>query len=89
MFNLKQISTTIIQVNHMLSIAKKDLNTYLADKSISLDERWKVFCNAPAAIKNHKTWIAHFEWEKKYGELPWFDNFHCERYSLVEMEQVV
>ena len=62
---------------------------FIKCESVSLDERWEVFENAPNSLKNTECYIVHFEWESKYGEISWYDDFYKDKYALVEMVQVV
>jgi len=89
MLNEKEMSAVIINFNHTLSVGKANLATYIRDKNISLDDRWKMFCKAPMQMRNTDSYIVTFNWEKKYHEISWYDSFGYDRYATVDMEDVI
>jgi len=86
---MKDITTVILHINHVLSIGKKELQTYLTDKTNPLDDRWLVFCKAPISLKNTGSWIVTFDWEKEYGEIDWFEDYYCYKYQSIIMEDLI
>lgn len=47
-----------IQAN--LATMKPDFQKYIQDKTVSLEERWNVFVNTPAEMKNNKNYNPEF-----------------------------
>ena len=43
---------------------KKKYISFITDKTIDLDLRWKLYCHAPASFKNENSYIVNFEAEK-------------------------
>ena len=89
MLNLKEISAVIIQTNYTLSIAKGELEKYLSNTSIDLEERWLVFCTAPTAIKNREDYVHTFKWENEHGVIDWYDDFYIAKHETVYMDELV
>ena len=60
---------------------------YIVDKSVPLEDRWKVFGAAPSDWKKHDSYIQHFTVEKMLpgGEISWYDDFYVEKYQTVYM----
>lgn len=65
---------------------KKQIREYIQNLSNSYEDRKEVWENTPDHLKTQDAWILHLpEFEKKYGEISWFDDFYCERYTVVDL----
>lgn len=40
---------------------KAEFKVYIVNKELPLEERWKVFCEAPDSLKDTSDWIEHFK----------------------------
>jgi hypothetical protein len=52
----ERVDTLRVQIEEI----KKEFEQYIADTTISLDERWEVFMKAPKDLRNHSRWIERF-----------------------------
>lgn len=77
------------KLNTEINFNKVILESNNDDKTIPLSKRWATFIDAPACIKNTEDYIVHFDWEKKYHNLEWYDSFNQDRYSTVNMEDLI
>jgi hypothetical protein len=70
---------------------KKKYISFITDKTIDLDLRWKLYCHAPASFKNENSYIVNFEAEKllESGKINWYDDFYRDRYCTVYMKDIV
>lgn len=70
---------------------KQAFVTYIKDKSIPLEERWKTFGAAPFEFKNQDSSVVYFKVENTLseGEIVWYDDFNIEKYETVEMFQFI
>jgi hypothetical protein len=48
-------------LNKQIEAIKREFEVYIADKSIPLDERWEVFMNAPADLRQHYCFLKYFK----------------------------
>lgn len=65
------------------------IRKYVMDKSNSYEDRLEVFKAAPEHLQHHEGWVVHLpQFEKKYGEIVWYDDFYAERYSKVDLTDV-
>ena len=64
---------------------------YIKDTSISLDERWEVFVEAPIEWQEHDMSYPHFDAESllKSREISWYDDFGIDKHETVYMVEVV
>ena len=64
---------------------------YIADTTIPLDDRWKLFCEAPQQFKGHQSWLVNFASEKLLpaGEISWYDDFYVNQNETVECDSFV
>lgn len=67
---------------------KETLEKYLADTSISLNERWETFKAAPDWLGNHDIWITGVL-DEAMGEISWYDDFYKERHEVVVMADII
>jgi len=47
---------------------RQNLERVLQDKSLTLEYRWQVFCEAPSMVKNHEPYIHTFNWESMHRD---------------------
>lgn len=40
---------------------KQELEQYITDRNIALEDRWDVWVDAPSALKNHESYIIHLK----------------------------
>lgn len=64
---------------------------YIADKTISVENRWEIFLEAPSDWKNHKLYVEKFQIEKKLKikEIFWHDDFYIEKNETVYMGNII
>lgn len=72
-----------------IKVAKAGFAAYIKDSTIPLSERWSFFVASPNYVKEQDTYIHTFKWESTHGGLEWYDNFYCDRYANVTMEQII
>lgn len=60
MNKLTVLKNTIDILEISISSKKKEFEAIIADKSIALKDRWKLFREAPYFLKDHAPWIEHF-----------------------------
>lgn len=59
---------------------------YIRDESNSFEDRKEVWLATPDHLHTADPWVLHLpEYEKKYGEISWYDNFNGQRYSDVDL----
>jgi hypothetical protein len=90
MDNYTELFNEIEAYKNQTELKQKYLN-FIQNESNALKERWKMFKHAPYEFKNHQKWIVHFEAESLLpsGEIVWFDDFYKDRYSTVNMIDIV
>lgn len=64
---------------------------YIANKDISLEDRWEVFVEAPDEWKNTLNFQYHFKVERKLkdSEISWYDDFNYEKRETVDTSDLV
>jgi hypothetical protein len=72
-------------------VIKQSFESYITNSNETLENRWKVFKLAPLELKNHESYIVHFDAEKMVngGEIIWFDDFYFERYETIKTVRVI
>lgn len=66
------------------------IGTFVADKTNSFEDRKEVFLATPEHLYTKDQWILHLsDFEKKYGEISWFDDFYAERHSDVDLVSII
>ena len=83
--NLKQ--KLDIYLSDTLSL-KQELEQYITDKSVSLEDRWDLWISAPSTLKIVEPWIVHFKSLPEHfimydGEL------HAERYQTIYTYEII
>jgi hypothetical protein len=80
----KQLVGTFISDKDSL---KARLDSYFKDEAQPFEERFEIFKTAPVELCGSDPGIFHPESEKLLdsGEVSWFDDFYCERYTEVDM----
>ncbi len=70
---------------------KQKYVNYIKDKSISLDDRWRVFESAPTDWKIHERYLQHFDVEDELlgRDILWWDDFDIEKGQTVNMQEWV
>lgn len=62
------------------------IGDFIKDETNSYEDRKEVWLATPDHLYTEGPWILHLgEYEKKYGEISWYDNFGAERYSDVDL----
>jgi hypothetical protein len=75
-------------LNKQIEAIKGEFATYIADKSIPLDERWEVFMNAPANLRETSPWIQRFKGLPE--DFIGYDGpVYAERHQTVDMEFIL
>lgn len=90
-------------VKHAIAESKSSVSELLKNKTIPLQTRWDFFIKHGDIIGNTKSWVCHFEVEKKLipanlknrvdnnyiGEISWYDDFYKERGNTIIMNNIV
>lgn len=73
-----------------VDIRRKSIQAFIQDSSNSYEDRKEVWANTPKHLTTGDRWILHLPtYEKKYGEISWFDDFYGERYTIVDLRACV
>lgn len=62
---------------------KSDLESFLADQSVSLDDRWRVWSAAPKILKNHSLWVETLA--DIYSSELFEDPFYYEKFQTIDV----
>jgi hypothetical protein len=63
---------------------------YIQDKKIPFEDRKEVWMNTPEHLATEHGWIIHLDkFDKKYGEISWFDDFYCDRRQRVHLPDLL
>lgn len=84
--NIKDLIRQHKHINKLQIALKEQSKLFCADKSIPLQERWNYFCEY-APLREHKTWIYHFDSLKDHYEL-FFDD-RLSRYETVTVQRML
>lgn len=72
-----------------VAVRKKAIANFLADHTNSFEDRKEVFLATPEHLYSKDPWILHLpEFERKHGEISWFDDFYAERYTDVDLVDI-
>lgn len=77
----------------ILALMNDDLETrrsaiidFIKDESNSYEDRREVWLATPDHLFTKDPWVLHLnEFDRKYGEISWYDDFGGERYSEVDL----
>lgn len=63
---------------------------FLQNHENSYEDREEVWKTCPDYLSPEHPWILHLpEYEQKYGEISWFDDFYCDRRQTVDLRDLV
>lgn len=81
------IDSEIEKLDGQVKLMKSRFERLIAETSIPLETRWRLFCDSPDYLKNHKTWIVDI---RLHGEeIHWYDDFYINRHQTVDMKDIV
>jgi len=71
-------------INREIARVKENLENYFSDSNIPLKERWSNFLKTPSYLKNHHSYVWHFENDPE-DKLIGFEGslFHAERCETI------
>lgn len=101
--SLSIMSYGLDTVRSALTDAKKNISELLTNKNVPLETRWNFFVKYGDMIGNTKSWVCHFDVEKKLipinlkdraddnyvGEISWYDDFYKERGNTIIMHEII
>lgn len=69
---------------------RKAIKEFVMDTSNSYEDRLEIWKTCPDHIAPTEPWVLHLrKFDKKYGEISWYDDFYVERYSVFELNAVL
>jgi hypothetical protein len=67
---------------------KKKIVEFFQDTNNSYEDRLEVWKNTPSNLQTEHGWVIHLtDFEKKHGEISWYDDFYVERYSIFDLTE--
>ena len=86
----KQEILKIFEQAKNLEPLRKSIQSFIMDETNSFEDRLEVFVNTPSSMYSTDAWILHLpEFEQKYGDINWFEDFYFNRYELVNLAELV
>lgn len=86
---IELVQAELNKTEEKISSLKTEILDVLKNKELSLNSRWDFFKKIPMQYLNIGPWVEHFKWEEKYQEISWYDDFYRDRYSVVEMKDII
>lgn len=83
------ILAKIKKLEERIKDLKEEFKFEIANVNTPLKKRWKLFVDAPDPLRDHQSWIQHFDLENRVGDISWYDDFYKERYALVRMVDII
>jgi hypothetical protein len=81
--------TTIQELQKEIDLYKDIVNNIhshfmkvITDKTIPIDDRWKLFVSAPSELRGHKEYYYTFSC---FGGFEWYDDYGAERHQTINM----
>lgn len=69
---------------------KKIIKDFIQDETNSFEDRKEVWLNTPPHLYLHQRWIVHLnEYEAKYGEIFWYDDFYIDHRQTAYLIDIV
>ena len=66
------------------------IHDFITNQKNSFEDRREVWLTTPTHLMTNNAWILHLpEYESKYGEISWFDEFYMDRRQDVDLRQCV
>ena len=87
--NNDMIRSLINEYHNLGDKIKEDGLAYIANTDIPLEDRWELYKEMPDSCLNQDSYTVHFKIEEKYGKISWYDEFNKDRYSIVNMKDVI
>lgn len=67
---------------------KKAIRDFVMDKTQPYEDRLEVWRQTPSHLRHHESWVADLSnYESKYGEISWYDDFGVDRYGRVYLDE--
>ena len=82
-FCAEKFGATLAENEKQRKRLRESLKKRLADVEVPLETRWKEFEKFGSVLET-ESYVPGFQWERKYGEIFWYDDFGVERYSTFE-----
>lgn len=65
---------------------KNIIREFIMNNDNSFEDRLEVWMKTPKHLRDGYSWVFHpFEYQKKYGEIFWYDEFYIERHETVNL----
>jgi hypothetical protein len=87
--SIQAVRIAVDNANRIMKDTQELFAKTIADKSIPLADRWKLFVDAPSDMRGNQPWIVHFEIEETLGEINWYDDFYLDRRAEQDMIEFV
>lgn len=66
------------------------ITEFVMNKENSREDRLEVWTACPSHMAPEQSWVVHLPvYEKKYGEISWYDDFYVERGSIFDLRDVI
>jgi len=67
---------------------KRKIVEFFQDTNNSYEDRLEVWKKTPSNLQTeHRLIVNLTDFEKKYGEISWYDDFYVERYSIFDLTE--
>lgn len=65
---------------------KKIIRDFIMDKMETYEDRLEIWSKTPEHLRHHHPYVLHLtDFEKKYGEVGWYDDFSVDRYGVMNL----
>lgn len=73
-----------------VEVRKQRIKEFIMDGSNSYEDRKEVWETTPEHLRTIEDWVITLDnFEEKYGEISWYDDFYCERGALVRLSEIL
>lgn len=65
---------------------RNKIRAYIMDETIPYEDRKEVWLETPDHLMTEEGWVINLDdYEEKYGEISWYDDFYIERHQTVDL----
>ncbi len=73
-----------------VDVRRTVIRDYIKDQNNTYEDRKEVWLQTPDHLCTNKQWTLHLnKFDKKYGEISWYDDFYVERYSDFDLRSAI
>lgn len=87
--NTKEILELAVKTEKTVELLKEKFVEAIKDQSVSLKERWELFCNAPEFLHSHGDDVCDDPINPSLYKLGWYDDFFISRYQTVNVLDIL